>query len=337
MKLPGLIFLLCLCGLFSGLGCSREEPPPPAPKPKVVKKSIAKAPVEPAKPVAPAAEEKAKPAETAKPEPPAKAEEKPKPEPAAKAPEKPQPPAAPKVEEKPKHEIPAKGPEKPKPVTEAKVPKKLQPEPRAKAEEKPAPQAAAKPEKKEPKVQPPPKVAQVQPQEKAPGAESSKGSYAVKKGDTLATVSAKTEVYGDPLKWAILYRTNLDVLGSLPQADNLPDLGLPSGIRFRILSEDEMKKNAQKRAGCPWVVNALSALTQAEVVPAVIILVKHDYPVYVTTAKVNNKDWLRLRVGFFKTREEADEEGKKIMELLRFKDSWTTKLGTNEFSDFARY
>jgi hypothetical protein len=46
---------------------------------------------------------------------------------------------------------------------------------------------------------------------------------------------------------------------------------------------------------------------------------------------------MRLRVGFFKTKAEADDEGKKIMELLRFKDSWTTKLGTNEFSDVARY
>jgi len=69
----------------------------------------------------------------------------------------------------------------------------------------------------------------------------------------------------------------------------------------------------------------------------VLSLVKHKYPVYITTAKVNDKDWMRLRVGFFKTKAEADDEGKKIMELLRFKDSWTTKLGANEFADFARY
>ena len=331
MKLPGLILLLCLCGLFSGLGCSREEPTPPAPKPKVVKKTIAKAPVERAKPVAPPVEEKARPEEKPKPEPPVKTEEEPKQELAAKAPEKTQPVVA------GKSEVQTKPPETSKPEMAAKVPEKPRPEVPAKTEEKPKPQPPAKSEKKEVRVESSPKVAQVQAQEKAPRSEDGKGYYVVRKGDTLASVSGRSEIYRDPLMWAILYRTNLDVLGSLPQAENMPDLELPIGIRLRMLSEEEMKKNVQRRAGCLWVINTLSAVTQAEVVPAVISLVKHKYPVYITTAKVNDKDWMRLRVGFFKTRAEADEEGKRIMELLHFKDSWTTKLGTSEFSDFARY
>jgi len=335
MKLSGLILLLCLSGFFLALGCSREEPPPPAPKPKVVKKTIAKAPVEPAKPVAPPVEEKAGP--EGKPEPQVKAEEKPKPDSVSKAPEKQQPVAAPKTEEKPKSEVQTRAPEKPKPQMEAKVPEKAKPEVQAKTEEKPGPQPPAKTERKEARGEPTPKAAQVQAQEKAPRAEDGKGYYAVRKGDTLASVSGRSEIYGDPLKWAILYRTNQDLLGSLPQAENLPDLELPGGIRLRILSEEEMKRNVQKRAGSLWVVNTLSSVTQAEVVPAVLSLVKHKYPVYITTAKVNDKDWMRLRVGFFKTKAEADDEGKKIMELLRFKDSWTTKLGANEFADFARY
>lgn len=314
MKLSGLILLLCLCGFFLGLGCSTEEPPPVPPEPKVVKKIIAKAPAEPAKPAATPVEEKARP------------EEKPKPEPPAKAPEPPQATVSTKTEEKAKPEVPASAQEKPKPELAAKVP------------EKPGPEPPAKPEKKEMRAEAsPPKGSQVQAQEKVPRADDKKGSYPVRKGDTLASIAGRSEVYGDRLKWAILYRMNREALGSLPQGENLPDLELPEGMQLRALSEEEMKRNLQRRASSLWVVNALSAVTQGEVVPAVISLVKHDYPVYITTAKVNDKDWMRLRVGFFKSRAEADEEGKKIMELLRFRDSWTTKLGANEFSDFARY
>lgn len=325
MKLSGLILLLCLSGLFVCLGCSKEEQPPPTPKPKVVKKTITKAPVESARPAEPPVEEKARPEEKPKPEPPLKAEEKPRPELVVKAPEKPQPLVTAKTEEKPKPEVQVRPPEKPKPEVQAK------------AEEKPGPQPPAKPEKKEMRAEAPTKAAQVQLQERVPRAEDEKGYYVVKKGDTLASVSGQTDVYRDPLKWPILYRTNLDVLGSVAPAENMPDLELPIGIRLKILSEEEMKKNVEKRAARVWVVNALSAVTQAEVVPAVISLVKHNYPVYITVAKVNDKDWMRLRVGFFKTKAEADDEGMRIMELLHFKDSWTTKLGTNEFSDVARY
>jgi hypothetical protein len=338
MKLAGLILLLCLAGFFLGLGCSGDEPPPPSPKPKVVKKAIPKAPAEAAKPAAVPVEEKAGPEEKTKPEPSAKAGPESRPDPAAKAPGLPPATGTAKTDEKPKPEVPASAPEKPKPDPAAKVPEKPVPEGEPKSVEKAKPQPPAKPEKKETRVEASgPKAAPAQAQERVSRADDKKGFYSVRKGDTLASIAGRGEVYGDRLKWAILYRTNREALGSLPQGETLPDVGLPEGMQIRVLSEEEMKRNVQRRASSLWVVNALSAVTQGEVVPAVLSLVKHGYPVYITTAKVNDKDWMRLRVGFFKTRAEADEEGKKIMELLHFKDSWTTKLGANEFADFARY
>jgi hypothetical protein len=54
--------------------------------------------------------------------------------------------------------------------------------------------------------------------------------------------------------------------------------------------------------------------------PTAIRLVNDGYPVYLTRAKVKGKDWMRLRVGFFKNRTEATTEAKKIMGLLKLAD-----------------
>jgi cell division septation protein DedD len=166
--------------------------------------------------------------------------------------------------------------------------------------------------------------------------EESKGSYIVKKGDTLAAVAARKDICGDRLKWPILYRLNAQALNALP-AENLPDLPLPDGAKLRILTREEVARNLEKRAGNIWVVNVLSAMTSAEVIPAVINLVRNDYPVYVAAAKVNDKDWMRVRVGFFKTKEEAEAEGKRIMGLMSLQDSWVTKLTKAEFAEFAGF
>lgn len=170
-----------------------------------------------------------------------------------------------------------------------------------------------------------------------PGLEETKGFYEAKNGDTLATVAGKREVFGDCLKWPILYRLNAQALASLPSADKLPDLPLADGIRLRIVSHEEVTKNLEKRSGNHWVVNVLSVTTDAELIPAVINLIKNDYLVYVASARVNEKNWMRVRVGFFRTKEQAESEGKRIMELLSLHDSWVTRLPKAEFAEYAGY
>jgi hypothetical protein len=194
-----------------------------------------------------------------------------------------------------------------------------------------------------------PKANAGQPQQKAiprapsglsvavPGSEKANGLYLVNKGDTLAGVSERREVYGDRLKWPILYRLNAEPLDSLPAADNLPDLPLPDGMKLKTVTPEEKTTNLEKRSGGVWVVNVLSAKTNAEAIPVVISLIKNGYPVYLVHARVNEKDWIRVRVGFFKTKEEAEAEGKKIREILSFQDSWVTKLARKEFMEFAGF
>jgi hypothetical protein len=165
----------------------------------------------------------------------------------------------------------------------------------------------------------------------------SKGLYLVNKGDTLAGISANEEVYGDRLKWPILYRLNAEPLESLPAADNLPELPLTDGMKLRTVTSEEQSTNLEKRSGNLWVVNVLSAKTNAEAIPAVISLIRNGYPVYLVNARVNEKEWIRVRVGFFKTKEEAEAEGKKIKEILSSQDSWVTKLGRTEFMEFAGF
>lgn len=171
----------------------------------------------------------------------------------------------------------------------------------------------------------------------APGPEESKGNYLVNKGDTLAGISERKEVYGDRLKWPILYRLNAEPLESLPAADNLPDLPLAHGIKLRTVTSEEKSTNLEKRSGNVWVVNVLSAKTNAEAIPAVISLIRNGYPVYLVNARVNEQEWIRVRVGFFKTKEEAEAEGKKIKEILSSQDSWVAKLARTEFMEFAGF
>ncbi|RJR30034.1 MAG: SPOR domain-containing protein [Desulfobacteraceae bacterium] len=171
----------------------------------------------------------------------------------------------------------------------------------------------------------------------APSTERSKGSYLVNRGDTLAGVSGRREVYGDRLKWPILYRVNAESLESLPAADNLPDLQLPDGMKLKTVTDEEKNANLEQRSGNIWVVNVLSAKTSAEAIPAVISLIRNGYPVYLVQARVNEKEWIRVRVGFFRTKEQAEVEGKKIREMLNFQDSWVTRLARSEFMEFAGF
>jgi len=159
--------------------------------------------------------------------------------------------------------------------------------------------------------------------------------YTVKKGDTLSSIAARSDVLKDPLKWAILLRLNRDKLGEWPAGEDLPDRELPQGTKIRVMTAREARASLKKESGSLWVVNVLSATTNAEIVPPAVTLVKQGYPAYIVRAKVKGKDYMRLRVGFFKNKNEADEVGKKIKEELNFKDSWSTKADKEEHEEVA--
>ena len=73
------------------------------------------------------------------------------------------------------------------------------------------------------------------------------------------------------------------------------------------------------------------------IIPMARRLIKQDYSVYISRTKIQEKQWIRLRVGFFQTKALADREGKKIMATLHLVDSWTTKIGKKEREEFGGY
>jgi hypothetical protein len=163
------------------------------------------------------------------------------------------------------------------------------------------------------------------------------GYYTARKGDNLSGIATRADVYGDWLKWPILYRLNMDKLGTVLEGKNFPETELPVGMRLKIVSADEKKKNLEKRLDNVWVVNVISNTMHKKINPTAIRLMKNGYPVYITRARVKGKDWLRLRVGFFGSGTEANIERKKIMAMVNLTDSWVAKVEDKEFKEFGGY
>jgi len=163
------------------------------------------------------------------------------------------------------------------------------------------------------------------------------GYYVIKSGESLSSISGREDVYGDPMKWPNLYLLNLDKLDKMGLGADFPDREISEGIRMKFLTPDEVSENRKNREQQFWVVNILSATTKKDIVLSAVKLIKNGYPVYIATARVNGRDLMRLRLGFFKNKAEADAEGKQAMAVLNFSDSWTTKIGPKEFEEFGGY
>lgn len=163
------------------------------------------------------------------------------------------------------------------------------------------------------------------------------GYYLVKGDESLSSIAGREEVFGDPLQWPALYRLNQDILGKMGVAPDLPRKKIPEKTRLKILTPHEMKENYERRANKYWVINILSAKREEEIVPAAVKLMEMGYTVYVTSAKIKGEDFLRLRVGFFKTRAEAEGEGKGIVSGLPVKGFWVVKIGKMEHKKYASY
>jgi len=162
-------------------------------------------------------------------------------------------------------------------------------------------------------------------------------TYLVKKGDSLSSIAARADGLKDPLKWPILLRLNRDKLGEWASGEDVPEMELPQGTKLKVMTARQARASLKKETGALWVVNVMSAATSAEIVPPAVTLVKQGYPVYIVRANVNGKEYLRLRVGFFKKKNEADELGKKIKEQLNFQDSWSTKADKEEYEEVAGF
>jgi hypothetical protein len=163
------------------------------------------------------------------------------------------------------------------------------------------------------------------------------GYYAVKKGECLSDIASKENVYKDSLKWPILYRLNLKKLQTL-QLEQIPqDRELPEGMLLKTISSSPMAKESKTKSEKVWAVNVLSTTTTGKIPPVAIKLIENGYLVYIKRFKLKDKEWMRLRVGFFDNKAQAEKEGKKIMAMLNLHDSWVTKTGKQEIAEFGSY
>ena len=171
----------------------------------------------------------------------------------------------------------------------------------------------------------------------APVMEEDEGIYVTDKGDSLSSIAGKNDVLGDASKWPVLYRLNKEMFQKLPKDANLPDREIPKGTRLDIITMDEAKETLKNRPKNYWVINVISSPQMNRIVPHVLNLIDNGYPAYITRVKVKGEDWIRIRVGFFGARNDAEKEGEKIMATLKISDIWTTKVGDEERGEFGGY
>lgn len=164
------------------------------------------------------------------------------------------------------------------------------------------------------------------------------GYYRVQKGDSLFKIAGRREVYDDPLKWPSLFRLNMHRLEGMEVAKAFEHKEITEGLDLRFVTLRETIENLTKLGRKLWVVNVLSAQTSTSIAPSVVTLTKNGYNVYITKAKLNGKEWMRLRAGFFKNYSEAAKKGEKMMSLLNIAGKpWVVKIADWELNKFGGY
>ncbi len=159
--------------------------------------------------------------------------------------------------------------------------------------------------------------------------------YMVRKGDSLYRIAGRKEVYNDPMRWPSLFRLNMDKLDQMKVGEGFQHKELPEGLELRFTPPSEAAENLDKLGPKPWVVNVMSVENPGRIVPAAIALMKKGYRVYLSKARIKGRDWVRLRVGFFKDSAEAGAVRKEIMPLV--KDAWLAKIGNRELKKFGGF
>jgi len=155
--------------------------------------------------------------------------------------------------------------------------------------------------------------------------------------ESLLMIAAREDVYGNPLKWIVLYRLNRDSFNDINKDESFPDKFVPAETRL-LISEPRAPEKAVHNASIEhWVVNVLSSTEGEMIAPDAIKLVDSGYYAYITVANVKGHEYTRLRVGFYDDRSTAEAEAKKISEMLDVSDVWTTTADKSEFNEYGGY
>ena len=170
-----------------------------------------------------------------------------------------------------------------------------------------------------------------------PKVDTQDGLYRVRAGDTLASISAREDIYGDKLKWPCLYRVNMDELEYLAVSGNLPEKALPEGTVLNYVTAEQAKTNLDRLGEKAWVVNVLSSKNPERIVPAAVRLMKGGFTVYIVRAEVKGDHWMRLRAGFFEDGTRARVAGEEIAQIATTGKLWVAKVQETELREFGGY
>jgi len=164
------------------------------------------------------------------------------------------------------------------------------------------------------------------------------GQYTVRTGDTLSSVAARREVYGDPLKWPSLYRHNRDNLDFLRVRPDMPKRQLAEGVSLAYVTPEEASARLGRMTDDRWVINVASFQVFSNAVVPAVELINRGYQVYTPEAHIEGREWVRLRVGFFASRADAERAASEVMRVLRTAEQpWIAQVTPGELARFAGY
>ena len=170
--------------------------------------------------------------------------------------------------------------------------------------------------------------------DKPPEPIGEQGIYRVRKSESLARISERAEVYGNPLKWTSLFRLNLEKFEGMKITPDFQDQELPEGLHLKFVTASQVQEGIKKLGKRVYVVNVLSEDTTRKITPHAITLIKNGYKAYICTAIIKDKEWIRLRAGFFRNRTEANEAGNQIASLLDGTSVWVVRISQTEIKDY---
>lgn len=184
-------------------------------------------------------------------------------------------------------------------------------------------------------MEPPPAAEQL---EEASVSEVKEGYYVTQEGDSLSIIAGYSEVYGDPLKWPSLFRLNVREFGESEIIKGFQDEGLTEGRELKFVTPREAEENLAELGQKRWVVNVFSLQRPASIALYVSMLTRNGFHAYITEAEVNEKEWTRLRVGFFEDRAEARRNVEMIGSLLSMAvEPMAVKISESELIRFGGY
>lgn len=160
--------------------------------------------------------------------------------------------------------------------------------------------------------------------------------FIVNKGNSLASISGRKDVYGNPLKWPILFRINQDKFKGIPILKNFPQKPIQENLALiKVVSSEMAERKTEEMNEKAWVANVMSCLSAEELTLPAIRLSREGYKVYIVPTKLKGKQWYRLRIGFYSSYKEAKKASEKIKTMLELNDAWVINIDKDELTEFA--